>query len=135
MPTWKVLGVDADTGMESSLVVTASTESVARIMAERRGIIVAEVHDQSPRNVPGSIANLPTPPTANPGVAVRPGDIICPNPRCGYVGPPRRKARGSTLLLVLLLLLWILPGLLYLLFRSGYIYCCPRCGMEIRRDG
>lgn len=57
--------------------------------------------------------------------SVRP---ICQNPNCGYHGPMKKKARGSWVLLVVLFLLWILPGLIYLMFFSGYQYNCPRCG-------
>jgi hypothetical protein len=61
-------------------------------------------------------------------------DIICPNPNCGYVGPGVKKARGSGCVLVFLLLLWILPGILYLIFMSGYTINCPRCGIKIRDE-
>jgi|GEM_PF-6979231 len=62
------------------------------------------------------------------------GAIICPNPNCGYRGKPRRRARGSLFLLVFLFCLFIIPGLLYLMFRSGYVLICPRCGLQIRED-
>jgi hypothetical protein len=64
----------------------------------------------------------------------RPQFIICPNPNCGYNGPPRKEARGSVLVAILLFLLGILPGVLYLIFRRGYRYYCPKCGLQIAAD-
>jgi len=61
-------------------------------------------------------------------------NIICPNQNCGYQGPAEEKARGSTVLLIILLLLWIVPGLIYLGLRSGYKYSCPKCGLDIASD-
>jgi hypothetical protein len=60
--------------------------------------------------------------------------IICPNPNCGYRGPGDRQSKGSGVIAVLLLLLWILPGLLYILFWSGYVVKCPQCGMKVRDE-
>ncbi len=62
----------------------------------------------------------------------RPGDIICPNPNCRSEGPPRKVARGSILVGVVLLLFFILPGILYFIFMQGYRYDCPKCGLQIR---
>ena len=62
------------------------------------------------------------------------GWIICPNPNCGYQGLPEKRARGSTLGLILLLLFCLVPGILYLLFKSGYNYFCPKCGTQVRSD-
>lgn len=61
----------------------------------------------------------------------RPGDIICPNPHCSYQGPPRKVARGSIIVGVVLLLLFIIPGVLYFIFMQGYRYYCPKCGLQI----
>ena len=63
-----------------------------------------------------------------------PRQIICPNPQCGYNGPARMEARGSCLVAGLLFLLGILPGVLYLIFRRGYRYYCPKCGLQIAAD-
>jgi predicted RNA-binding Zn-ribbon protein involved in translation (DUF1610 family) len=60
------------------------------------------------------------------------GDIICPNANCRYEGPPRKVARGSIIVGVILLFLFLLPGILYFLFMGGHRYQCPRCGMVIR---
>lgn len=61
-----------------------------------------------------------------------PFDIVCPS--CGYRGQPERKARGSFLMIIVLFALGILPGLLYVLFASGYNVHCPRCDFFIRTD-
>jgi hypothetical protein len=66
-----------------------------------------------------------------PSKVLRPGDIICPNPNCRYEGPPRKVARGSILIGVILLLFFILPGILYFVFMQGYRYSCPKCGLQI----
>jgi len=63
---------------------------------------------------------------------VGPNPIICPNPNCGYRGPGRVKKKGSAVVMVLLLLLWILPGILYAIFYNGSVIVCPRCGMKVR---
>jgi len=63
-----------------------------------------------------------------------PEDIICPNPNCRYEGPPRKVARGSILVGVLLLCFFILPGLLYFIFMQGYCFYCPKCGLQIRSE-
>ena len=60
--------------------------------------------------------------------------IICPNPNCGYKGGPRRQARGSVLAGLFLCCFFLLPGVLYFAFKSGYRYHCPKCGMQIASD-
>jgi len=62
------------------------------------------------------------------------GEIICPNPNCGYVGKPKKVARGSCLIGIILLCLFLLPGILYFMFMSGYRYQCLRCGVQISSD-
>jgi predicted RNA-binding Zn-ribbon protein involved in translation (DUF1610 family) len=64
----------------------------------------------------------------------RQGDMICPNPNCRYEGPPRKVARGSVLVGILLLLFFLLPGILYFIFMTGYRYDCPKCGLQIKSD-
>lgn len=76
----------------------------------------------------------PTPAPVAPATSRRPlrsGEMICPNPNCGYVGMPRRESKGSNAVLVILLLLWILPGIIYLIVYYGYVLKCPRCGMKM----
>jgi len=60
-------------------------------------------------------------------------EIVCPNPHCGYVGKPIRRARGSLALGCLLTILVFPIGLIYLLFTGGYRYYCPVCKMQIAR--
>jgi hypothetical protein len=60
--------------------------------------------------------------------------IICPNPACGYSGPGKRIAKGSQLAGCLLCLLFLLPGLLYLMIMSGSHIVCPKCGLQIRDE-
>ena len=60
------------------------------------------------------------------------GEIICPNPNCGYVGEPKKQARGSLVIGCLLSCLFLLPGVLYFALMSGYTYVCPRCGIQLR---
>lgn len=60
--------------------------------------------------------------------------IICPNVNCGYKGEAKRTPRGSTAVGFILCLFFLLPGILYFMFKSGYRYSCPQCGMQIRVD-
>ncbi len=60
--------------------------------------------------------------------------MICPNPNCGYEGRPRRKARGSFLVGLILCCFFLLPGLIYFMFMSGYYYHCPKCKIQIGAD-
>lgn len=57
------------------------------------------------------------------------GAIACP--RCGHLGQPVRKPRGNLLLLVVLFLLYIIPGLLYAIAFSGYKGVCAKCGKTL----
>jgi len=61
-------------------------------------------------------------------------NIICSNPNCCYQGKPKKKARGSAALGLILLCFLVLPGVLYFMFKSGYIYSCPKCGLQIQSD-
>ena len=60
--------------------------------------------------------------------------IICPNPACGYIGEARKIPRGSVTAGCLLMLLFIITGILYLMFTSGYRIVCPKCGLQIREE-
>lgn len=52
---------------------------------------------------------------------------ICPS--CGTVGVPSRKTRGSLAIEIVLWLLFIIPGLIYSLWRQSTRYeSCPACG-------
>lgn len=53
-------------------------------------------------------------------------EIICTN--CGYHGEPKTKVNGSSLIEFLLLLLGIIPGVIYSLWRRfSPIQICPVC--------
>ena len=49
----------------------------------------------------------------------------CP---CGFSGKAKIKERGSILLTLVLLCLFVVPGLIYALDCSGYKAVCPNCG-------
>lgn len=61
-------------------------------------------------------------------------EIICPNPNCGYTGYPMKKEKGSLFMFLFLLLFGVVPGLIYLIFKSGYYYICPKCGIKVGED-
>ena len=60
--------------------------------------------------------------------------IICPNTNCRYRGLPKRIPRGNVFIGLFLCLFFLLPGVLYFIFKGGYRYVCPRCGMQVRTD-
>jgi|WetSurMetagenome_2_1015567.scaffolds.fasta_scaffold00088_55 hypothetical protein len=55
-------------------------------------------------------------------------------PDCGYIGPPRKKSRGSVLVGLILCCFFIIPGIFYFMLKSGYRSYCPRCGLQISAD-
>ena len=59
--------------------------------------------------LPDAIVTPPILPQ-HPPAQFRRGDIICPNPNCGYIGKPKKIARGSAGVGCLLCLLMLLPG-------------------------
>lgn len=64
--------------------------------------------------------------------ATRSGPVAGPAcPACGYRGEMKRTPKGSTIVLILLLLLWVIPGLIYLFVYQGHKYVCPQCGCKI----
>lgn len=52
----------------------------------------------------------------------------CP---CGFSGEPTKKARGSVLLTLVLLCVYVIPGLIYAIVFSGYKGICPDCGRTV----
>jgi hypothetical protein len=52
-------------------------------------------------------------------------------PICGSTKPPVKKAKGSALLCIFLLLLWIIPGIIYGIVCGGYAWVCPDCGAKL----
>lgn len=102
-------------------------------------IVCAECYARlgSIREYAAPIATHHTPPSVLPGaehalIDRRPAQIqtSSPCPACGSLEPAVKKAKGSRVALIILLLLWILPGILYLIFYNGYVYACPRCGYK-----
>jgi hypothetical protein len=86
---------------------------------------------QGPKaGAPHVTASIATPAARTPG----PGEIICTNPNCGYVGKPEKKSRGSAIVMIFLLLIAVIPGLLYAVFMSGYDYFCPHCHAKLRSE-
>lgn len=63
-----------------------------------------------------------------------PKTIICPNANCAFQGAPKKKARGSIIVGLVLCCFFLLPGLIYFMLRSGYTYLCPKCGFQIASD-
>jgi len=60
--------------------------------------------------------------------------MICPNPNCGYVGEPKKIARGSCLIGLILCIFFLVPGIIYFIFMGGYRYYCPKCNIQIGND-
>lgn len=56
-------------------------------------------------------------------------DFVCLN--CGTVGKPKTKVKGNLLIEIALWLLFLIPGIIYSLWRSGKAYkSCRACGSE-----
>lgn len=81
----------------------------------------------------GSMLGSGAPPTSTVPTRMRPseGEIVCPNPNCGFCGLPTKKRRGSIIVMFFLLLLGALPGLIYAIVYDGYTLICPQCGMRL----
>ena len=60
------------------------------------------------------------------------GIYICSN--CHAEVKPKKTAKGCILILIPLLFIYIVPGIIYALFYSGYIYKCPKCKTKIKVD-
>lgn len=55
--------------------------------------------------------------------------MICSN--CGYVGYPKRVTKGSMGIEIVLWLFFIIPGVIYSLWRgSSKFKACPSCGAQ-----
>jgi len=72
------------------------------------------------------------PPVPRAAVAELPvaGEAMRCCPICGSTAKPKKKANGSTIVLLFLLLFFLLPGLLYWMLKGGYSYYCPKCGFK-----
>lgn len=54
---------------------------------------------------------------------------ICTN--CGYLGKPKKLARGSILIEIILWSFFIIPGIIYSIWREVSKYdVCPQCGKD-----
>lgn len=54
-------------------------------------------------------------------------NYICTS--CGFSGKPQRKVKGSILIEIVLWLFFILPGIIYSVWRlTSNISVCPKCG-------
>ena len=64
---------------------------------------------------------------------IKKGFIECPY--CHKIIKPRRKSAGpiwSILIAIVLLCLWILPGIIYIIWKSvGKQKQCPECKMDL----
>ena len=59
------------------------------------------------------------------------GYVSCPH--CGFFGKPKPKSRGSILLFLIFLCVYIIPGLIiYMIAFSGYKGVCPECGKTLQ---
>lgn len=57
----------------------------------------------------------------------KPKQLICT--QCGNTGKPQRKVKGNLLIEIILWLFFILPGLIYSIWRtSSYYKACKVCG-------
>ncbi len=55
--------------------------------------------------------------------------FMCTN--CGYIGYPKKRVRGSFLMEVVLWLCFLVPGILYSIWRlASKRDVCPQCGAE-----
>lgn len=54
---------------------------------------------------------------------------ICRN--CGHEGNTERKLKGHVLITLILLICWIIPGLIYMVWRrTGLKDACTKCGSQ-----
>lgn len=52
-------------------------------------------------------------------------------PVCGLAAPAKKRRKGSVVMLIALLCLWVIPGIIYALIYSGYIWTCSACGAKL----
>lgn len=55
--------------------------------------------------------------------------VLCP--KCGHFDNPLRKPRGNLIVFAILLCVYIIPGLLYVLWFNGYKGVCSKCGKKL----
>jgi hypothetical protein len=95
---------------------------------------IGEIVDEVPEVPPDHYGNITPLGYHTPAIPAGPDPIFCPNPNCGYRGRGRRRPKGSTVVLVVLLLCGVLLGILYAIFTSGDEILCPRCGIKVREE-
>ena len=140
MKKWRVEGVDAESGFEVRTVIEATTKAIAIVQAKRKGIEVGEIIDVEQEQIDEVAEELDgrtakDSPTARPvPIPIARGQVICSNPNCGQRVRPKKKARANAFLAIILLLFLLVPGIIYVLLRSGYQYFCPVCGAQIGSD-
>ena len=107
--------------------IEAPDENSAVKKLQARGLVVISIEKMDPSEKETIARN-------QKNREVRMGEIICPNSNCGYRGEPKKDPRGSTAVGCLLCLFFLLPGILYFMFKGGYRYICPKCGLQIKTD-
>jgi hypothetical protein len=115
MRNWTVVGSDRDSGEDRVLAVVALTEEEARAEAAAKGLVVESARES-------------TITAAEPARLSRASIAIPTCSVCGARIAPVKRAKGSRVVLIILLLMGGLPGVLYLVFFSGYNLVCPACG-------
>lgn len=56
--------------------------------------------------------------------------VLCRN--CGHIGSPQRKLKGHILITLILLICWLVPGIIYMIWRrTGLKDSCSKCGSEM----
>lgn len=104
----------------------------AEARANKMGVMVEKIEI-----VPGlkSAPSVPLRMARQNQLTLKGCQVICPNPNCGYRGPTMRVEKGSVVLGVLLMLfVFVIPGLLYLIFMCGSKDICPQCGIQVGKE-
>lgn len=60
---------------------------------------------------------------------IQKGIFECPH--CGHCGVPKRRPRGEMLIFLLLLCLFVVPGLIYAISNHGFKGVCAKCGRTL----
>lgn len=139
MPEFEIVGASRETGKPVRITINATTTDQAESEASTMGVVISTMRVVAEPVVPAHAAPAAVVPASRPVVPVNAAGVknfgICPNPNCGYVGAMNRKARGSWAIAIVLLLLWVLPGLIYLMIYSGFDLVCPNCKMKVGSTG
>lgn len=60
------------------------------------------------------------------------GRVTCPY--CGHYEEAEATSKGDTTTCFLLYLLFIVPGIIYMMMNSGFIYTCKKCKATLSAD-